>query len=95
MEKFDKYVYQITTELQGILTAKITVIKKISVIHSEELWIEIKYKNKTYALTPYFLHTQFYAGKTVDEAAINGFEELKKCVIKDFGIGQLAEFQKI
>ena len=91
---FKQYINQIANGLQNILTARITVEKQLSFKCNEDLWIEIRYKHKTYALTPYFCREQFRKKKTIDEAVINGFESLKEEVVKDFGIGQLVDFQK-
>lgn len=91
---FKQYINQIAHGLQDILTAKITVEKQFTFKCDEDFWIEIRYKHKTYALTPYFFREQFCKRKSINEAVLSGFESLKEEVVKDFGIGQLVDFQK-
>lgn len=94
---FEEYVNKIANGLQEILTAKITVNKQISFTSDSryEFSIWIDYKNRSYALTPFFCENQYKNNEPIDDAIHNGFISLREEVIRDFGIGQLVDFQKV
>jgi hypothetical protein len=92
-EIYEAYVWGVAKKLQDMLFGHVYIEYILTGrLDFDGICIKVKYKARTYTLSPYFFEKQYTSGKSINETVNTGFEELKNLAIRDLGFNALPEF---